>query len=146
MAAVNDSALTVERAREITRPFYDSLNRPAEKDVPALLAEACHDDYHSYHTNSEWLTLQELAGIFTGMGQAIPDLTWDVAELHVVDDKIIVRGRAQGTPTAAFWGAPPTGKSFDTMAIDLFTVRGDKLASCHHIENWMTALEQINAD
>jgi predicted ester cyclase len=80
------------------------------------------------------------------MGQAIPDLTWNVEDLHVLGDMIIVRGRAQGTPTGEFWGARPTGKSFDTMAIDLFTVRGDKLANCFHIENWMTALDQLKAE
>lgn len=31
------------------------------------------------------------------------------------------------------------------MAIDLFTVREAKLAQAHHIENWMTALEQLAA-
>ena len=30
------------------------------------------------------------------------------------------------------------------MAIDIFTVRAGKLASAYHIENWMTALEQMN--
>jgi hypothetical protein len=29
------------------------------------------------------------------------------------------------------------------MAIDVFTVRDGKLASAYHVENWMTALEQI---
>ncbi len=39
--------------------------------------------------------------------------------------------------------AQPTGKSFETMAIDLSTVRDGKPARAHHIENWMTALEQL---
>lgn len=29
------------------------------------------------------------------------------------------------------------------MAIDVFTVRGDKLASAYHVENWVGAIEQI---
>jgi hypothetical protein len=31
------------------------------------------------------------------------------------------------------------------MAINLFTVRDGKLAKAYHIENWMTALEQLQA-
>jgi hypothetical protein len=31
------------------------------------------------------------------------------------------------------------------MAIDLFTVREGRLATAYHIENWMAALEQLNA-
>jgi hypothetical protein len=29
------------------------------------------------------------------------------------------------------------------MAIDVFTVRDGKLATAFHIENWMTALQQM---
>ena len=29
------------------------------------------------------------------------------------------------------------------MAIDVFTVRGDKLASAYHVENWVGAIQQI---
>jgi hypothetical protein len=36
-----------------------------------------------------------------------------------------------------------TGKSFDTMAIDIFTVRNGKLATAYHVENWAGALQQI---
>jgi predicted ester cyclase len=145
MATTDQRALTEDEARRITAPFYDALNRPAEKDVPTLLAQACHDDYQSYHTNEEFLTRDQLSGVFEAMGKTIPDLTWEIAFLRVLDDMIIVRGRASGTPVAEFWGAPATGKSFTTMAIDLFTVRDAKLASCYHIENWMTPLEQIRA-
>jgi predicted ester cyclase len=79
------------------------------------------------------------------MGETIPDLAWEVVDLRVLDDLIVVRGRATGTPVAEFWGAAPTGRSFKTMAIDLFTVRDGKLAQAFHIENWMTALEQLRA-
>ena len=31
------------------------------------------------------------------------------------------------------------------MALDLFIVRDGKLASAYHVENWMTALQQVAA-
>ena len=58
-------------------------------------------------------------------------------------DRIVVRGEATGTPVAELFGARPTGRSFKTMALDVFTVRGDKLASAYHVENWVGALQQI---
>ena len=145
MATTDTSRFTVDEARRISAPLYDALNRPAEKDVRALLAEACRDDYRSYHTNEEFLTRDQLADVFADMGKTIPDLAWEVIDLRVLDDLIIVRGRATGTPAREFWGADPTGKSFNTMAIDLFTVHDGKLATAFHIENWMTALEQLKA-
>jgi predicted ester cyclase len=135
--------VTIEQARVILAPFYDALNQPAKKDVSALLAKAVHPDYKSYHTNEEWLTRDQLAEIFKNMGVIIPDLKWAIKDLLTIGDQIIVRGEATGTPTGEFWGAKPTGRSFKTMAIDIFTVKNGKLASCYHIENWMTALQQI---
>jgi len=139
----NTEIVTLEQARAILAPFYDSLNQPAKKDVPALLAKAAHPDYKSYHTNEEWLSRDQLAEIFKNMGAVIPDLQWVIRDLLVIGDQIIVRGEATGTPTGEFWGAKPTGRGFKTMAIDIFTVKAGKLSSCYHIENWMTALQQI---
>ncbi|MEU0503077.1 ester cyclase [Nocardia sp. NPDC005998] len=145
MTKSDESVMTVEQARKISAPLYAALNRPAEKDVAALLAEACNDDYRSYHTNQDFLTRDQLAEVFEAMGKTVPDLTWEVVAIHVVDDLMVVRGEATGTPVAEFWGAAPTGKSFRTMAIDVFTVRDGKLATGYHIENWATALEQLRA-
>lgn len=139
------STLTVEQARMITAPLYDALNRPADKDVSALLAEAALPDYRSHHTNDEWLSRDQLVDVFKSIGAAVPDLRWTVQDIKVLGDQVIVRGRATGTPAGEFWGTQPTGKGFDTMAIDIFTVRNGKLANAYHVENWVGALQQIGA-
>ncbi len=135
--------LTVERARQIVAPLYEALNQPDTKDVHALLAQACHADYMSYSTNDEWLSRDALADVFTQIGANVPDLAWSVNEIMISGDRVIVRGDATGTPTGALFGARPTGRSFKTMALDVFTVRGDKLASAYHVENWIGAIQQI---
>jgi predicted SnoaL-like aldol condensation-catalyzing enzyme/predicted ester cyclase len=135
--------LTQDQARQIVAPLYEALNQPAKKDVSALLAKAAHPDYRSYHTNDDWLTRDQLAGVFKMIGAAVPDLRWTIEYIQTFADQIVVRGKASGTPTGELWGAKPTGKRFSTMAIDVFTVRDGKLASAYHVENWMTALEQI---
>ena len=77
------------------------------------------------------------------IGSAVPDLRWTIEDIQTFGDRIVVRGRATGTPQRELWGAKPTGKSFSTMAIDIFTVKNGKLASAYHVENWVGALEQI---
>ncbi len=136
-------ALTVEEARRIVAPLYEALNEPSKKNVAVLLAKAAHPDYKSHHTNEDWLSRDQLADVFKGMGVTIPDLHWRIVDIQTIGDQIVVRGEATGTPTGEFWGAQPTGRGFKTMAIDIFTVRDGKLASGYHIENWMTALEQM---
>ena len=138
------SSLTTEQARAIVAPLYDALNQPAQKDVRALLAKAAHPDYKSFHTNEEWLNREQLADVFKMIGAAVPDLCWTIQDIHTFGDQIIVRGEATGTPTGELFGAKPTGKSFKTMAIDVFTMRNGKLASAYHVENWMTAVQQIS--
>jgi len=142
-AGLTASSLTVEEARRITAPLYDALNQPAKKDVSALLAQATLPEYRSYHTNEECLSRDQLADVFKNMGTVIPDLRWTVQNIQVFWDQIVVRGEASGTPTGEFWGEKPTGKAFKTMAIDVFTVRNGKLACAYHVENWMTALQQM---
>jgi hypothetical protein len=55
----------------------------------------------------------------------------------------VVRAEAAGTPARELFGVKPTGRSFKTMSIDVFTVRNGKLSSAYHIENWVGALEQM---
>src|SRR5712672_1369787 len=136
--------LTIKEAREIVWPLYDALNQPGKKDVAALLAKAAHSHYRSYHTNEDFLTRDQLADVFKNLGLTVPDLRWEIKDIKTMGDQVIVRGEATGTPTGEFWGAKPTGKSFKTMALDIFTVKNGKLASCYHVENWMTALQQLS--
>ena len=85
----------------------------------------------------------QLADVFTNLGATVPDLSWEIKDIQIIGDQVIVRGEATGTPKGEFWGAKPTGKSFNTMAIDIFTVKNGKLASAYHVENWVGALQQL---
>jgi predicted SnoaL-like aldol condensation-catalyzing enzyme/predicted ester cyclase len=142
--AATASSLTVEEARRIVAPLYDALNEPSKKDVAALLAKAANPNYRSYSTNEYWLTRDQLADVFKMLGSAVPNLRWTIEDIQTFGDRIMARGEATGTPIRELFGAKPTGKSFKTMALDLFTVKNGKLASAYHVENWMTALQQIS--
>lgn len=135
--------LTIEHARRIVEPLYDALNQPAKKDVRTLLARATHHGYQSYSTNDDWLNRDQLADVFKEIGSVVPDLRWTIKDILVAGDQITVRGEASGTPRGELFGAKPTGKSFKTMSIDVFTVKDGKLASAYHVENWIGALQQI---
>jgi predicted ester cyclase len=136
-------SLTVEQARAIVAPLYEALNEPTKKDVPALLAKAASPDYRSCSTNSDCLSRDQLAGVFTALGNIVPDLHWTIEDIWTSGNRIVVRGEATGTPTGELFGVKPTGKSFKTISLDMFTVKDGKLATAYHVENWMAALEQI---
>ena len=135
--------LTVEQARAIVAPLYEALNEPTKKDVLALLTQAANPDYRSCSTNSDCLSRDQLAGVFTALGKIIPDLHLTIKDIWTSGNRIVVRGEATGTPTGELFGVKPTGKSFKTISIDMFTVMDGKLATAYHVENWMAAMEQI---
>jgi predicted ester cyclase len=79
--------------------------------------------------------------VFKQPAASVLDLKWSVEDIMVADDRAIVRGNATGTLTSALFGAPPTGRSFNTMTVDIFTVRGGQLASGYHVQNWLGAIQ-----
>ena len=51
-------------------------------------------------------------------------MKFDIKEVLVAGDRVIVRGEVTGTPAGELFGVPHTGKSFRMMAIDIQTIRG----------------------
>ena len=138
--------LTKEEARAIVAPLYEALNEPMKKDVPALLAQATNPDYNSCSTLTDCLDRDTLAVVFNSIGKTVPDLRWDIKDLWVSGDQIIVLGEASGTPVETFFGAEPTGRSFKTISIDVFQVKNGKLSSAYHVENWVGAIAQVKGE
>jgi predicted ester cyclase len=138
-----DVALTEDAARRIVAPLYDALNEPGKKDVVALLGKATNVDYRSCSTNQDCIDRTELAARFKEFGAIMPDLHWKILDLWTSGNRIVVRGEASGTPVAALFGTLPTGRSFRTISLDVFTVSHGKLATAYHVENWVAAIQQI---
>jgi hypothetical protein len=81
------------------------------------------------------------------LGQVVPDLSWEVKECIALDDgRFVVRGLASGTPVGPFFGVEPaTGRSFSIMSIDILTLEAGKIAHVYHLEDWTSAIAQLNA-
>lgn len=137
--------LNRDQARQIVAPFYEMLNKPAEKDLAALAAAAIAPDWRSFAGEKNVKNREEFVAQVSGFGKLIPDLTWRISEIFVDGDRIIVRSEASGTPQGPIFGVAPTGKSFQIMTIDIHTVRDGKLAVAHHVEDWAGAIRQLSA-
>ena len=91
-------------------------------------------------------TRDELYAQFTGVGKIVTNLHVEVKEVLHDGNRYIVRGEMTGTPVADFFGVKPSGKSFDIMNIDIHTVENGQITTTYHIEDWATALQQLNAN
>ena len=139
--------LDLDAARMLVSPIYDALTRPGEKNIEALIKSVTSADFQSCSNEGECVDQAAAIARFKALASVVPDLNWTIKELFVSGDStIIVRGEAAGTPVATFLGAEPTGRSFRTMSIDLYTVTGSRISHSYHVENWTAALRQLAKD
>jgi predicted ester cyclase len=80
----------------------------------------------------------------------IPDMMFEIKEVLVAGDRVVVRGEVTGTPSGDLFGVPHSGKSFRIMAVDIQTIRDGRIARTYHIktyhmENWLSAIGQLRA-
>lgn len=137
--------LPIEQARALVATFYDSLNAAPGKDVGALIERATAPAWVSCSGNDACSPRDKVIGNIAGFGKAIPDLRWEVKDLLVAGDRMIVRGEASGTPAGPFMGVPHGGKSFRTMSIDIHQVADGRIVRTWHVEDWMGATRQLAA-
>ena len=138
-AAHADDRTTVEA-------FYTLLNSTTAPDLAERALKVMAPTWESIGDYSGAAKSREqFIGQLGGFGKLIPNLSWEIQEILHSGNKFVVRGRAKGTPVAAFMGVQPTGKSFDIMTIDIHTVENGLLAKSHHVEDWANAIRQLSA-
>jgi predicted ester cyclase len=123
--------------------FYRALNAGA--DVGALIGQATAPDWASCGGNDTCRTRDETVQAISRLHQAVPDIGWEIREAVVAGDRVIVRGKATGTPAGDFLGVPNGGKSFQLMSIDVHTLAGGRIVRSYHVEDWMGASRQLSA-
>ena len=146
-SAASAQSLTEAQARAIIAPWYSLFNVASRGDVKTIHEQVVAADYEScsgYLPGECWGrdTSIKVVGNFAN---SIPDMKFDIKEVLVAGDRVIVRGDVTGTPAGDLFGVPHTGKSFRMMAIDIQTIKDGKIAKTFHIENWLSALGQLRA-
>ena len=130
----------------VIKSFYaDLLTTPGDatpEQVRAVVAE----DWVSIPTPRGGPGTEGLAKTLAAFGGVNPDLNWEPQEILQDGNRHIVRGKATGTPAVAFLGVEPSGKSFEIMSIDIHTVEDGKIVQSYHVEDWIGAKYQLQAE
>jgi SnoaL-like polyketide cyclase len=145
-ATTAHAEMTSEAARAAVAPFYRALNAEFAKDSPDLVRQATAPEWMSCRGDDACNTRDEVIAGISARLKSVPDLKWQIKNVLVAGDQVIVRGEATGTPAGEFFGTPHTGKSFKVMSIDVHTLRGGKLIRSFHIEDWIGAVRQLSAN
>jgi ketosteroid isomerase-like protein len=145
--AASAQGLTDAQARAIIAPWYSLFNVASRGDVKVVQEQILTDDYESCsgYLPGECWGRDTSVKVVGGFAKSIPDMTFEIKEVLVASDRVVVRGEVSGTPASDLFGVPHTGKSFKIMTIDIQTIEGGKIARTYHMENWLSALGQLRA-
>lgn len=139
--------LSEQQARAIVAPWYSLFNIATRGDVEATQQAVLTEDYEScagYLPGERWGRDTSIK-VVSNFANTIPDMKFDVKEVLVAGDRVIVRGEVTGTPSGELFGVPHSGNSFRIMAVDIQTIRDGKIAKTFHLENWLSAIGQLCA-
>lgn len=144
MTALASGAMADDKAA--VRTFYDFLSNPGSKSHAQALRGNLAANWQSIGDYSgKFKTTDAFIGQLGGFAKLIPNLTWKIEEMIQVGDRVIVRGRATGTPNGPMFGVDGKGKSFEIMSIDIHTLADGKITKTYHVEDWAGALRQLSA-
>ncbi len=131
--------------KSVVEPFYTKiLTRASGADVAATAKATISKDWQSIGDYSgKAKSRDQFVKQMIGFGQFIPDMTWKIEEMIVSGNRVVVRGRATGTPKGPMFGVDGKGKSWDIMSIDIHTVENGKITTSYHIEDWAGAIRQL---
>jgi steroid delta-isomerase-like uncharacterized protein len=141
------TSLTEAQARAAIAPWYSLFNVASRGDVKAIQEQILTEDYESCagYLPGECWGRETSIRVVSNFANSIPDMTFDIKEVLVAGDRVIVRGEVTGTPSGDLFGVPHSGKSFRIMAVDIQTIRDGKIARTFHMENWLSAIGQLRA-
>ena len=128
-------------------PFYkDCLTVNSHANSSEVLDRILADDFISYGNPNK--SKQALIGQVQFFWKLIPDLKWEIQEMLVEGNTVIVRSLASGSPRGDFMGI--TGldgsKSFRITTIDIHTIENGHIKYVRHLEDWGTAITQLRGN
>jgi predicted ester cyclase len=147
-SAASAQNLTEAQARAVIAPWYALFNQPVQGDaVKAVHEQLIAPDYQSCSgvLPGECWGRDQSMKVVGNFAKSIPDMKFDIKEVLVAGNRVIVRGEVSGTPSGDLFGVPHAGRSFRIMAIDIQTIRDGRIAQTYHLENWLSALGQLRA-
>lgn len=86
---------------------------------------------------------QAYKAVLAMMRGAMPDVKWTPEEMITDGDKIMVRFTMTGTQTNPFMNIPPTGRSINVTAINIYEFRDGKIVREHGLPDLFTMLMQL---
>ncbi|MEM6722613.1 MAG: ester cyclase [Bacteroidota bacterium] len=136
-----------EALKATVQKFYDALSTAPTDESVADMATWMDEKWNSTPTPAGGADREGFVKTLYMFHGMIPDLNWDVKDMHVDGNTVTVRSIATGTPNSPegyFFGTPTDGsKKFEIMTIDVHRLVDGKFTTSFHVEDWLTAVQQV---
>src|SRR5438046_8981861 len=98
--AASAQSLTEAQPRAVITPWYSLFNQPVQGDMKTLQEHVLTEDYEScwgYLPGECWGRDASIK-VVGGFAKSIPDMKFEIKEVLVAGERVIVRGQGTGTP------------------------------------------------
>lgn len=142
----NSPPLNPNHAVELVQPLYEALTASTSEEVRSRLEAATSPDWQNCGDNQVCETREATIARWSARISRVPDFRFEIREVLVSGNRIIVRSEATGVPTDTFTGVDAQGRSFRIMTLDVHEIDGDKVVRTYHVEDWGRALRQLRGE
>ena len=109
------------------------------RDYEAI-AGMIHDDVTVNGVKSR---RDDVLASLAGFADAIPDFTWNLEDLIIVDNRIAARLRDTGTPAKQWLGIEPTQTQIEITEMSSYRVRDGRFAEMWFLMDLASAAQQL---
>ncbi len=95
------TSLSEQRARDLIAPWYSLFNVATRGDVRAIQEAVLTEDYESCagYLPGECWGRETSIKVVSNFANTIPDMTFEIKEVLVAGDRVVVRGEVSGAKT-----------------------------------------------
>lgn len=130
----------VQENKQLVRRFIEiGWGTGDERVFDECLDRNCHR--HLSGAVSSGQTDAKLALALVHIG--IPDMQVTIEQLFGEEDMVVVRSVTRGTHKGEYVGVPPTGRSVEIAAVDLYRIANGKIVESWHNVDELGLLRQL---
>ncbi|WP_394829636.1 ester cyclase [Pendulispora albinea] len=130
--------------REIGTRYFNEVWNQGRVDV---LDELLTDNYvnHTPSTPNPPRGPKGLKPIVQAIRQGFPDLHFQIEDMVVTKDRVVLRTVMTGTNTGELFGAPPTGRRVRVNQINIEEIRDGRIADHWRVTDELSIQKQLQA-
>ncbi len=121
-----DDALRQRREEVVLEHFASETAQEFERTLATFNG---HPHYEIMATGQVFDGHDEVMGYYRTTRTAFPDQRHDNVRFHVAEHSTVAEFDLLGTNLGAFYGLPPTGRSFRVPVIAVFFFEGDRIVN-----------------